>query len=226
MNKSEGKIFFKVLNGVLAASKFGKPLDDDVFGIWWGLLGDKTLEEVRGALEAHMRLSGDAPYPHDIISMLNAKLGYMGAEEAWNRLPKDESSGSYVNDQMMVAWGACSDSLERGDLVAARMAFIEVYSKAIAKAKLHGERAKYHYSAPTGLDYEQKLVVKRLATIEAVELGWLDKSSESVMEVLEYSPESVIKLEDLSNKCAKELGDSEKKQSALSDIRKKLGVIK
>ncbi len=143
MHKSDEDEFGRSLNAAMSISRFGKPVGPDAFQMWWHLLSAHSVQVVTKALDTHSRSSGDAPTPYDILEVINEGLGYPSPEEAWNRLPKDESDGGYVSQEMMDGLNACSDSLGRGDMIAARMAFIESYKKSIEKAKLTGTPAAY-----------------------------------------------------------------------------------
>ena len=218
MNKSDQDQFGRLLNAAMSVSKFGKPVGPDAFDMWWHLLSSHSVEIVAKALESHSRSSGDAPTPHDILEVISKELGYPSPEEAWNRLPKDERDGGYVNHQMMDAWGACSDSLERGDMVAARMAFIESYKKNVGAAKQNGQPAEYFYSSPTGISREAGVEKKHQDLLIAIKLGWVDKNKPSVKQMLAITSESKpISLEDLSKKAS-----SKTKTDALKSIRSKL----
>ena len=220
MIESDRDKFGRSLNGVMSVSRFGRPIGPDAFEMWWHLLGDHPLNTVTNALDAYSRSSGDAPTPHDILEVINQGLGYPSPEEAWNRLPKDERDGGYVNDQMMCALSACSDSLERGDMIAARMAFVESYKKSVKAAKLEGKQAQYFYTAPTGIGLEEKQEKKHQDLLLAINLGWLDKTSTHVKQQLSITSEGkAIALEDLSQKL-----NSKIKQDALSSIRAKLNM--
>lgn len=220
MNIADEDEFGASLNAAMSVSRFGKPVGPDAFSMWWHLLSGHSIQVVTKALDTYARSSGEAPTPHDILSVINEGLGYPSPEEAWNRLPKGESDGGYVNQQMMDGMGACSDSLERGDMISARMAFLESYKKSVEKAKQEGKQAEYFYTAPTGLGLEERLGKKHQDTLTAINLGWLDKDRDSVKQMLAITSEDKpIALEDLSRKVS-----DKAKREALSSIREKLNM--
>lgn len=141
--------------------------------MWWEDLEPYPLAGVRQAFAQHRRSSDKPPTPAAILAFLPDLLGHPSPEEAWNRLPKSEYDSGYVTSQMMQAYGACGDSLERGDMIGARMAFVEAYKRAVAEAKLLGNKAKYFYSGANGGDFEQRRMVQEKHTLEAAERGWL-----------------------------------------------------
>ena len=218
MNKSDEDEFGRLLNAIMSVSKFGKPVTPDAFDMWWHLLAEHSIEVVTKAIGDHSRRSGDAPTPHDILEIVSERLGYPSPEEAWNRLPKDERDGGYVNQQMMDGLSACSDSLERGDMIGARMAFIESYKKSVSTAKMSNARASYFYSSPAGISHDQLKEKKHQDLLLAIDLGWLDATAGAVKQMLLITSESKpIALEDLTKKM-----DSKNKISALRSIRSKL----
>ena len=220
MNESDRSTFGTSLNAAMAVSAGGKPVGPDAFDLWFGLLDDYDLPTVTSALTKHIKTTRFPPTPHHIIEIIGDGFGYPSPEEAWNRLPKGESDGGYVNQQMMDGMGACSDSLERGDMISARMAFLESYKKSVETAKLEGKQAEYFYTAPTGLGLEERLGKKHQDTLTAINLGWLDKNTDSVKQMLAITSEgSPIALEDLSRK-----SDSKAKLKALSSIRERLNM--
>ena len=218
MNKSDEDEFGRLLNAVMSVSRFGKPVGPDAFDMWWHLLSGHSVDVVAKALDAHSRRSGDAPTPHDILEIVSEGLGYPSPEEAWNRLPKDERDGGYVNQQMMDGLSACSDSLDRGDMIAARMAFIESYKKSVGAAKMNNVQAIYFYSSPTGVGEDERKEKKHQDLLLAIDLGWVDGDSSAVRQTLAITSEpSPVALEDLTKKM-----DSKIKRSALESIRSKL----
>ena len=77
----------------------------------------------------------------------------------------------------MDSMGACLDSLDRGDMVAARMAFIERYKQFITTAKMSAECPAWYYSAPSLGSYEQKQQVKQQALSIASDKKWISLES-------------------------------------------------
>ena len=84
----------------------------------------------------------------DVISRLDD--GRPGVEEAWAMLPKDEQTTAVWTVEMSQASAVVHDLLDRGDEVAARMAFKEAYSRACQLARDRGEPVSW--SASLGWD--------------------------------------------------------------------------
>lgn len=192
MDNQDKKEFHSLLTD--AYSMYSKTLTKNILVIWWKALEIYRIEDVQQAFGRHVMASKFCPTPVDILEYLPDPFGHLSPEEAWNRLPKTDYDGGYVTDQMMAACAACFDSLERGDYVSARMAFIESYKKQVALAKGQQEKAKFWYSGPSMGDYAQRLMGCEAATIEAAELGWLEpkrayKALESICSQLGKSSE-------------------------------------
>lgn len=105
------------------------------------------------------------PSISDVKALVNPS-GHPGAEQAWALLaPKVKSDAPtvFVTDPMREAYGAAL-ALE-DDLVAARMAFKETYTAAVAIAEANGIQP--HWSMMPGTDARQK----ELAITEAVKKG-------------------------------------------------------
>lgn len=61
--------------------------------------------------------------------------GRPGAEEAWAMIPKNESDSVVWTEEMAEAWGVASAVYYDGDEVGARMAFREIYTASVTKAR-------------------------------------------------------------------------------------------
>lgn len=72
--------------------------------------------------------------------------GRPGAEEAWGMVPLDEGQTVVWTQEMVRAFTAAAPLLERGDKVAARMAFVESYKKLVADARDRREIAVWDIS--------------------------------------------------------------------------------
>lgn len=79
-------------------------------------------KEVRGVLTVS-----------DVISRIDD--GRPGAEEAWAMIPRDEWASVVWTTEMAEAFGSASGMLVSREEVPARMAFKEVYSRLVAKAR-------------------------------------------------------------------------------------------
>lgn len=156
---------------------YNRPCGVGVLGVWWGILEPYPLEMVSAALSTAMRETDRVPTPAHVLKFLPDPLGHLGPEEAWNALPKSEGDSGYVTDQMMRAYGACSDSLERGDMLGARVAFIEAYRQTISAARASGEKARFWYTGSNTGTQEERDQIKIGHIRKAMELGWIQEEN-------------------------------------------------
>lgn len=151
MNSTDKRAFARILG--LLLKTYGKEIDNDVVSIWWAALDDVSLEAFEQAATIHIKTSRFAPTPADIRDAAGANRGnYPEPEEAWNKLPKSEYDGGWVCDEMMAGFAACADSLARGDMIAARMAFLERYRSVIRNKK---GKPQWWLSRPIGMTENQ-----------------------------------------------------------------------
>jgi len=133
----------------------------------------------------------------DIIERLHQDDGRPGAEEAWARcLPAfDESETAVLSPEMLEAMCAARPLLAERDKVAARMAFKEVYEKAVLDAR--AKNRPLHWEISLGFSKAGREMVLRRA-VEAQELtleqarvylpGQDEKSNVGLLEAFEEKP--------------------------------------
>ena len=83
----------------------------------------------RCRMEHRGRLTAEA-----VISRIDD--GRPGPEEAWAMIPRDEHGSVVWTDEMAAAYGIAAGLIAQGEPIAARMAFLEHYRAAVAKARL------------------------------------------------------------------------------------------
>lgn len=101
----------------------------------------------------------------DVISRLDD--GRPGVEQAWAMIPAGEDDTIVWTAEMAEAHAACAPLLAEGGRIAARMAFKEVYTKAVTRAVADG--VPVQWSASLGWDLEKRKRVL-LAAVEAGKL--------------------------------------------------------
>lgn len=71
------------------------------------------------------------------VSAVVARIddGRPGPQEAWSMMPLDEAASVVWTDEMCKAWAAAAPLLDGRGNVAARMTFVEVYTKALNAAR-------------------------------------------------------------------------------------------
>jgi hypothetical protein len=102
----------------------------------------------------------------DVVSRLDD--GRPGPEEAWSMLPISEAQTVVWTEEMRLAFGVAGSLIRRGDMVAARMAFKEAYTRMVADARDKGKPVDW--TASLGDDARSREGV----LLEAVKLGRLE----------------------------------------------------
>jgi len=124
---------------------YGKTLTEAAAKLWWRTMRARvSIEQFEGLMAKQLETSEFLPRIANIVEALNP---HPAPEEAWNRVPKSEYEGGWVTDEIMAGLAACHDSIDRGDMVGARMAFIESYKSAIAGKT---DRPRWWLTRPIG----------------------------------------------------------------------------
>lgn len=113
--------------------------------------------------------------------------GRPSPEEAWATLPKQESESAVLSDEMREAMGPALQIIAAGDLVAARMAFLEVYRDRVSKAR--ALRLPVSWSVSLGHDPSGR----EAAVIDAIAKGRLTAAHGQALGI--RSPETITKIE-------------------------------
>ena len=128
MKTSDADKFRQIYAKMMKA--YGRTIDPDTQAVWWELMQDLSIEQFAAACVQYMATERAWPVPAAIRDLAGSNAnGWPSPEEAWNQVPKSEYESSWMCQETIDAYVACSDSLERGDLIAARMCFIEVYKR-------------------------------------------------------------------------------------------------
>ena len=186
MNDQEKTQFVEMLQATLEI--YGTKLTQGAISIWVAALSEYSLEQLRGALSAYVKTAGTghfAPKPADLIELLAGDDGRPGAEEAWTTIPNGERATAVWTEEARQAFfsGAC-DLLERGDSIAARMAFKESYERIVRAARSNRLPCKWVVSL--GWDVTDR----QIKISEAVTLGRLSlESAKKALPMLEYHQE-------------------------------------
>lgn len=161
---------------------YGKPPGADLVQVWWDVCAEVPLAEFKAAAAQHVGECRFTPTPADILDRCPCRnLGHPDPETAWNLVPKAETATAYVTAQMMAALAACQDSLDRGDLIGARMAFIETYRRELQQARTRREGAKPWLSKGVGLTWEQSENASQQALQQAAVVGLMPMPTTSPM---------------------------------------------
>ena len=95
--------------------------------------------------------------------------GRPSAQVAWAEIPKSETESKVLTNEQNIALCTVSAMIDDGELIPARMAFIEKYNELIEKSKANAEPVKYVLSA--GFDKQGRID----AVSDAVQSGKLLK---------------------------------------------------
>ena len=148
----------------------------------------KSLARCRKEIRGRLALA-------DVIMRLED--GRPGPEEAWAMIPRDEALTVVWTDEMREAWAVARPLLKDGDVVPARMAFLESYRTLILKAREAGAAPRWEPSI--GWDAGLRASV----LMEAVEKGRL--SAQHVSGLLPYRDDPPPRMAELIKNSAKAL---------------------
>lgn len=155
---------------------FGLTPKPSVLEFWTDSLSAYPVEALKAAAKAlgqSQQRGGGTLLPGALIAFLPNQLGHPSPEQAWNHVPKTEHDAGYVTREMMSALADCADSLNRGDYIGGRKAFLESYAGRVRAAEAERRSAVFFYSQPSDGSREQRLQLKETKIIEAVKNGWL-----------------------------------------------------
>lgn len=161
------------------AELYGKVLSNGAATMFVKDLSKFTHEEISEALTRCRRELKSFPTVQEIIARIPDD--HPGIEEAWALTPKSEDETVVWTEEIAQAYGLCRQ-LVKDDIIAARMAFKEVYGKALAEARQVRRKAKWRVSL--GFDKYQR----EGAVQEAVDRGRL-----TVKEAQRSLPNMVVK---------------------------------
>lgn len=115
--------------------------------------------------------------------------GWVGADEAWARFPRDEDDSAVVTQEAMIAWGVASELMP--DAIAARMAFRDAYNRVVGEARARGEMPKPMLTL--GHDRSRRSD----AVVAALQLGAI--SRDRAMQLAYMSPDPTLLIERIEN---------------------------
>ena len=122
--------------------------------------------------------------------------GRPGVEEAWAMLPHDESATVVWTNEMSEAWGIALPLLNASDVVAARMAFKEAYTKAITLARDQKKPVKWTASLGHDKNGREHVLTQAVALgrLPAAHVKALLPSHEVSPQMLAYLQRQELKL--------------------------------
>lgn len=150
---------------------------------WADVLAPWPMDVIRKAMSAHARIPSTGrtlPIPADIVAQIKAMTerdDRPGKDEAWAAClsARDEAETVVWSDEMRDAWAASQTLVYAGDMVGARMAFLDAYQRLVSASRSTGKPAKW--STSLGTDPERRAI----AISAAVEAGKLPASELSAL---------------------------------------------
>ena len=124
-----------------AATIYGAELSPEQIRAYSRVLDDLPLELVEGALYHHMRdpeRGRFMPRPADVLAQATGEtMGHPGPEEAWSiaQGATDEADTVVWTPEIAAAWNVAAPSVQGGDMIGARMAFIEKYRRIMRETR-------------------------------------------------------------------------------------------
>lgn len=125
-----------------------------------------ALIRCRRELKGRLRIS-------DVIERLDD--GRPGPEEAWAMIPRNEEGSVVWTREMAEAFGVVYTMIEDGDMVAARMAFIETYKSKCSEARNNSVPIKWEASLGHDKNGREHVL------IDALEKGRLPASQVAIL---------------------------------------------
>lgn len=96
-----------------------------------------ALDRCKTEIKGHLSLS-------DIITRIDD--GRPEPSTAWEMMPKSEDETCVMTDEMSMCLGCCTQLIDSGDHIAARMAFVEEYKKQLSIARAAGYPVRWRIS--------------------------------------------------------------------------------
>lgn len=185
MQTSERTKFGKVMVSARNSIGQGDPFSESDLDLMFMALLDLTLDQVQQALIDHMNSKNGKwrPGTSYIRDMIQSRAGgqWMGGNEAWGRLTfpgevkgftrtndwgdvvkrKDygnvEPAPCLMNQQIAQALAVAQPEIDSGNMIAARVVFIETYERLVAVEKGAGRAPKYFVSGHGTIEEQEAM---------------------------------------------------------------------
>ena len=222
MTEDDKRDFLKALIAVGAIYDQSPEQVRDKSPIYWAALNHRSLDDVRLALNAHVRDSDRGrffPKPADIEAKLpGINSLWLSADEAWAMCPKDENDSAAMTSEMSQALSVANDLIYEGDLIAARMAFKAAYNRLVDEAKMQGRKPQWF--ASLGHDKNGR----HNAQVKVVEMQNLSLPHDQRKALPAPEQEYTIRLEDLTKEAESRYASPEDAKKHIEEMKKKLGM--
>lgn len=128
---------------------FGQQLTEERMRVYCSDLADLTVEQIKLACwkaRRELKFFPKIAELRELAGALDLLDGRPGVEEAWTMCPKTEDESTAWTDEMALAFGTARRLLLDGDSIGARMAFKEVYTAEVERARAEGRPVKWNAS--------------------------------------------------------------------------------
>ena len=161
MNDNEKNEFLNVIERT--SDLYDKKIERARVSVYWDALKHRDLDDIKAAINKHIQDADRGrffPLPADISHQLPKELDpWLTANEAWAACPKSESDSAALCHEISSALCIAQDLMDMGDMVAARMAFIEHYNRLVESAKSVGKKPEWFPSY--GFDKELRYLADK-----------------------------------------------------------------
>lgn len=143
MNEHDKPAFAKALKAAFTVTN--ATIGPDGSELWWRLMQRYDLTPFQSAVMRFLETARFPPKPADIIEIIQAMDGRLGADEAWQiaQGAMDENTTVVMNDEIAEAWGISQSIYLDGDKTGARMAFRSAYDRIVAESRSKGIPVKW-----------------------------------------------------------------------------------
>lgn len=124
------------------AQAMGQQVTEDAVLLMADDLDDFSESQIAHALKT-LRRNGYKFCVAKIIELISSQDGRPSADQAWAKIPKEESETGVVTDEMMRAWGVALGQYLDGDRVGAQIAFKREYQRMVDEARENSVAVKW-----------------------------------------------------------------------------------
>ena len=153
--------FLSVINKT--ADLYDKKIERARVSVYWDALKHRDLTDIKTAINRHIQDADRGrffPLPADISAQLPKEMdAWLSANEAWATCPKNESDSAAMCPEISSALCIAQDLINDGDMIAARMAFIEHYNRLTEQARQEGKKPEWFPSY--GFDKETRYLADK-----------------------------------------------------------------
>lgn len=222
MTEDDKRDFLKALIAIGAIYDQSQEQVRDKSPIYWAALNHRSIDDVRSALNAHVRDADRGrffPKPADIEAKLpGLNQLWLSADEAWAMCPKNENDSSAMTTEMVQALAVANDLIYEGDMIAARMAFKGAYNRLIDEAKAAGRKPQWF--ASLGSDKEGR----HIAQVKTVEMQNLALPYDQRRALPSPEQENTVRLEYLTKEAERRAASPEEAKKHIEQMKMKLGM--